>query len=82
MYVKIIEGTVNISNMPEKEAIAAGYKLAVRGEKPEPKPGYHAVNNWTEEEDTCTEHWSYAKDVYDDIITSDDAIEILLGGAS
>lgn len=81
MYVKNIDGTINIANMPDAEAIAKGYKLAVFAEKPEIEPGYHAESAWTETEDSYVQSWTIEADIYDDSIDAEYALEILLGGA-
>ena len=52
MYVKLIDETLNIANMPDEEAILKGYKLAVFTEKPEAEKGYHAESSWEETADT------------------------------
>lgn len=62
MFVKLFDNTPNIAKMPDEEAIRAGYKLAVFSEKPTAPDGYHASSYWTEEEETCTQHWEIVKD--------------------
>ncbi len=82
MYVKLIDETLNIANMPDDEAIANGYKLAVFAEKPSTETGYHAESAWTETDTEYVQSWTVVEDVYDDSISVDEALEILLGGAS
>lgn len=62
MYVKMIDDTLNIANMPDDEAIEKGYKLAVFAEKPIAEEGYHAESTWTETEDSYVQSWSIVKD--------------------
>lgn len=82
MYVKMIDETLNIANMPDSEAIEKGYKLAVFAEKPIAEEGYHAESAWTETEDSYVQSWSIVKDE-DDPEPSDDeyatAGKILMG---
>lgn len=81
MYVKMIDETLNIANMPDSEAIEKGYKLAVFAEKPEAEKGYHAVSAWTETEASYVQSWTIEEDVYDDSCDYEEAVKILLGGA-
>lgn len=62
MLVKLFNGTPNIANMPEEEAREKGYKLAVFAEKPITESGFHATSYWTEENETCTQHWEIVQD--------------------
>ena len=62
MLVKLYDGTPHIANMPEAEAREAGYKLAVFTARPIASPGYHAASYWTEEDETCSQHWEIVKD--------------------
>lgn len=62
MFVKLYDGTPNIANMPDAEAIEKGYKLAVFTDKPIAAPGYHAASYWTEEAETYTQHWEIVQD--------------------
>lgn len=62
MLVKLFDGTPNIANMPDAEAIEKGYKLAVFSDKPIASHGYHAASYWTEENETCTQHWKIVQD--------------------
>lgn len=81
MYVKLIEETLNIANMPDTEAIAKGYKIAVFAEKPITAEGYHAESAWTETENSYVQSWTIEEDVYDDLCDFEEAFSILLGGA-
>jgi len=81
MYVKMIDETLNIANMPDEEAISKGYKLAIFAEKPITEHGYHAESTWTETEDSYVQSWTIVEDVYDDNADADEALSILLGGA-
>lgn len=81
MYVKMIDDTLNIANMPDAEAIEKGYKQAVFAEKPIASEGYHAESAWTETEDSYIQSWTIVEDVYNDDADADEAMMILLGGA-
>lgn len=82
MYVKLIDETLNIANMPDEEAILKGYKLAVFTEKPEAEKGYHAESSWEETADTYVQSWAVVEDVDDNIIGIDEALNILMGEES
>lgn len=81
MLVKMIDETLNIANIPDSEAIAKGYKLAVFAEKPEAEKGFHAVCTWTETEDSYVQSWTIVEDTYDDSCDYEEAYNILIGGA-
>lgn len=81
MLIKLFDGTPHIANMPDDEAKEKGYKLAVFTDKPTANTGYHAVSYWTEEEETCTQHWEIVKDDDHDIdINDSELLNILIGG--
>ena len=82
MYVKLIDETLNIANMPDDEAISKGYKLAVFAEKPEAEEGFHAVSSWEETADTYVQSWTVIEDTDDGIIGIDEALSILMGEES
>ena len=82
MYVKLVDETLNIANIPDDEAVANGYKLAVFAEKPSTEKGYHASSTWTETEDSYVQSWTIEEDIYDDSIGVEEALEIILGGVS
>lgn len=82
MYVKLFDETLNIANMPDDEAIAKGYKLAVFADKPLTAEGYHAESSWAETEDTYVQSWSIVEDEEDPEPTDADyatAGRILMG---
>ena len=82
MYVKLIDETLNIANMPDDEAISKGYKLAVFTEKPEAEEGFRAVSSWEETADTYVQSWTVVEDIDDDTIGIDEALSILMGEES
>ena len=82
MYVKMIDDTLNIANMPDDEAIEKGYKLAVFAEKPIAEEGYHAESAWTETADSYVQSWSIVQDEDDPEPSDEDyatAGRILMG---
>lgn len=79
MYVKLIDETLNVANMPDEEALTKGYKIAVFSEKPTAEEGYHAVSSWEETADSYVQSWTIVEDTEDDTIGIDEALDILLG---
>lgn len=82
MYVKMIDETLQIANMPDDQAIGEGYKLAVFAEKPVTEKGYYAESNWTEEAETYTQRWSIVEDGPEPDPDAEEVLAILLGGDS
>lgn len=79
MLVKLFDGTPFVANMSEDEAKSKGYKLAVLSEKPVTEVGFHSESYWTEEAETCTQHWKIVAD-NEPIADDSEALSILLGG--
>ena len=79
MFVKLINGTPHIANMPDEEARQRGYKLAVFAQKPVAQTGSHAESYWTEEADTCSQHWNIVQDEDPDLDAAE-AFEVIFGG--
>lgn len=81
MYVKLIDGTPHIANMPDAEAAAKGFKPAIFTEKPAPETGYHPESSWEETPDSCVQSWHVVPDVDDDSADAEELLFILTGGA-
>lgn len=79
MLVKLFDGTPNIANMPEEEAKEKGYKTAVFTDKPIAEEGFHPESYWTEDTETCTQHWRIVPDDDSDIDDAE-AFQFLFGG--
>lgn len=81
MYVKLDDnGIAHIAQMPDEQARKQGFKLAVFSEKPDTPEGEHPESFWTEESETCTQHWTIAINP-DPEIDNEELVDILMGGA-
>lgn len=78
MYVKLIDGTPHIAQIPDEEATRMGYKLSVFTDKPTAEEGFHPESYWTEDTETCTQHWRIVPDDDSDIDDSE-LLNILMG---